>query len=88
MAREAPDMTIERLNSKFEKQWTVSGPCSGGVRIVFFCEGRMYTFSDGDSRDAGSCGSVEETVAEYAQSAAEPSVVAWLGSTGRLRAGS
>jgi hypothetical protein len=83
MPREATDMTVADLNARSEQQWIVWGPCSGGVRSVLFCDGRMYTFADGDARDAGSCGIVEETVEEYAAGAgAEASVVAWLGSAG------
>ena len=52
--------------------------------MVHFCDGRLYTYSGGDARDEGSCGIVEETIAEYADSGGDPAVVAWLPSTGRL----
>ena len=75
-------MSLDDLTLRSEKQWTVWGPCSGGVRVVHFCDGRLYTYSGGDARDAGSCGIVEETIAEYMDSGGDPDVVAWLQSTG------
>jgi hypothetical protein len=82
-AREA-DLSLDDLSTRSEKEWTVWGPCSGGVRIVFFCDGRLYTYSGGDARPADSAGIVEETISEYARSTAHPDVMAWLADAGHL----
>ena len=81
-------MTLDDVHARAEKSWNVWGPCSGGVIVVFFCEGKLHTYHGGDARSADddAPNPVEETIEEYTRGGAgDAEVLAWLRATGRLR---
>jgi hypothetical protein len=79
-------MTLDEVHARAEKSWNVWGPCSGGVIVVFFCGGKLYTYSGGDARSADddAPNPVEETIEEYIRTRGDATVVEWLRATGRL----
>ncbi len=42
-------MTLDEVHAGAEKSWNVWGPCSGGVIVVFFCAGKLYTYYGGEA---------------------------------------
>ena len=80
-------MTLDEVHARAEKSWNVWGPCSGGVIVVFFCEGKLYTYYGGDARpaDDDAPNPVEETIEDYARAGrGDAQVLDWLRATGRL----
>src|SRR4051794_16836601 len=77
--------TLDEVHARAEKSWNVWGPCSGGVIVVFFCEGKLYTYYGGDARPADDAPNpVEETVEDYIRTGGHAEVIEWLRATGRL----
>jgi hypothetical protein len=79
-------MNLDEVHARAEKSWYVWGPCSGGVIIVYFCAGKLYTYYGGDARPADDAPNpVEETIEDYARSGGgDAEVLDWLRATGRL----
>ena len=81
-------MTLDDVNARAEKSWNVWGPCSGGVIVVFFCAGKLYTYHGGDARPANddAPNPVEATIEQYARAGGggDAEVLSWLRATGRL----
>lgn len=80
-------MTLDDVHARAEKSWNVWGPCSGGVVVVFFCEGKLYTYHGGDARSADddAPNPVEQTIEDYARAGGgDAEVLDWLRATGRL----
>lgn len=82
--------TLDEVSARAEISWNVWGPNSGGVIVVFFHEGKLYTYYGGDARpaDDDAPNPVEETIEEYAREGygGDKKVLAWLRATGRLSA--
>jgi hypothetical protein len=76
-------MTLDEIHARAEKSWNVWGPCSGGVIVVYFCEGKLYTYYGGDARpaDDDAPNPVEESVEAYVRS--EEIAHGWTGSRRR-----
>ncbi|MEP7122774.1 MAG: hypothetical protein ABJE95_17750 [Byssovorax sp.] len=80
-------MTLDEVHARAEKSWNVWGPCSGGVIVVFFCEGKLFTYYGGDARSADddAPNPIEQTIEEYARGGGgDASVLDWLRATGHL----
>lgn len=79
-------MTLDEVHARAEKSWTVWGPCSGGVIVVFFCNGRLYTYYGGDARPADDDvpNPVEASVEDFARAGGNLEVLDWLRAAGHL----
>ena len=82
-------MTIDEVSARAEAHWTVWGPCSGGVIVVYFCGGKLYTYYAGDARspDDDAPNPVEQSIEEYVRARGDAEVVAWLRARGYLHTG-
>src|SRR5262249_1167137 len=79
-------MTLDEVHARAQKWWNVWGPCSGGVIVVYCCEGKLYTYYGGDAAPAeDSPNLVEESIDDYVRSRADAEVVDWLRAAGHLR---
>ena len=80
-------VTLDEVRASATQHWTVWGPCSGGVVVVYFRAGKLYTYYGGDSRapDDDAPNPVEESIEEYVRTRGDTEVVAWLRAMGHLR---